>query len=83
MVPQNDSARGIVVAVAYRSHGRDESGVDESPPEGHEVNCDPWSDCRIVVRRSGWRRRVAMPSASMTSSVRMLSPTDQPTTLRE
>src|SRR6185312_10097737 len=71
----------VVIAIPDRAHGRHDSGIDQSPPE--RPRRELAAMCRIVDCRSGHLRMIAMPSASITSSVRMLSPIDQPTTRRE
>jgi hypothetical protein len=53
-------------------------------PNAQDVNCDPWSECVIVELLGVGRRRVmAIPRASVTSAVRMLSSIDHPMILLE
>ena len=78
---------GVVVAVADGAHRAEKAGDLQALPErprrvlGAVIGVQDRRSARRTL--SGWRRTIAMPSASVTSSVRMWSAIDQPTISRE
>jgi len=82
MVDQNDSTNALSTEEATRPIDPSSPAARRRCPKSHDVYCAPLSACTIMP---GWGQRCqqAICKASTTSSVRMCSAIDHPTTRRE
>ena len=78
MRAQNDSITALSKQSPTDPMDGTRPGWRARSPNAQDVNWVPWSEC-MTVPESGWRLRIAMPSAEVTSAEVAEWSIDQPT----